>query len=822
MPLRTIRQSLLISFSLALFVVATGSAALAGAGERAIQIDDLARPRWDGGVIHQNRQVYSAGKNLYVAEEDGTQILLWPSTTEIGLDDGGWRHLVSNDRELLALDGRGRLFRSEDLQAWRQMGFDVPVAGLVWTGDRWWVVLREYRYSVYSSEDGLTWTKRAEIDTNIPLQGMVHTTGGFLVRDANSIFHSQDGTLWTELPNNTVLPDSSIYILDMTTFGDRYILYGSEGTILSSTDARNWDPATTPGTAVIEQVATSGNRLLARDRSGALITSSDGLQWQLAEVDAVWDEDVDSQLFWSGRAFYLALERNEISISEDGTTWRKEPLFGDQAFSDALHHDGLTLVAGEYGLVLDDEQSSWTFLDWAELGLYNDRRTGVLYWTGRRFALNRLGIHLSSNGRDWVSLDNPTQYSLDGLAENETTLVVVDRFGEIWTRRDGGEFENTFSWESGFLSNPVWDGSRFLVFTREGSLTSVDGTDWQMNPMEGLTSGVHLAYGNGTYVAASSGGAVMISQDGLIWEKRPRAKNTGFEEFCWNDGRFLGYFIRNRGFQDFWVSGDGRQWTQHRLPGGDSGLAMIQWAGTALVVGEGGMIRRYLRDYSAEIPQVRPHQVISWVVDNDQWQSRIAFTNQDSQTQDVLLRAVAVDGTLAERWVTVPAHATRHDLAGELFPGMSGYALHILTATDHVLGSFLTINREEVSGGASPSQTQAQRVDRLTSRLAFPYLPGDQIPAVVLVADREDGGETAVQFALYGEDGTVIATRDILLTGNQPKAWLASELFSELTLPAHAAIVATTEADTSISGTTFVFNHLRQPSMAAAIPLPNP
>ncbi|QTD54247.1 hypothetical protein [Sulfidibacter corallicola] len=59
------------------------------------------------------------------------------------------------------------------------------------------------------------------------------------------------------------------------------------------------------------------------------------------------------------------------------------------------------------------------------------------------------------------------------------------------------------------------------------------------------------------------------------------------------------------------------------------------------------------------------------------------------------------------------------------------------------------------------------------------------------------------------------------LTGNQPHAQLLGDVFPGVTLPTHGSVIAVAKNGRKIAGTTFVFNLMRQPSMARAQPIPD-
>ncbi len=63
------------------------------------------------------------------------------------------------------------------------------------------------------------------------------------------------------------------------------------------------------------------------------------------------------------------------------------------------------------------------------------------------------------------------------------------------------------------------------------------------------------------------------------------------------------------------------------------------------------------------------------------------------------------------------------------------------------------------------------------------------------------------------------ASADLVLTGSAPQAKLLPELFPDINLPQHGAVIARSAEGVLLTGTTFLFNQQLEPAMSAAIPL---
>jgi len=208
---------------------------------------------------------------------------------------------------------------------------------------------------------------------------------------------------------------------------------------------------------------------------------------------------------------------------------------------------------------------------------------------------------------------------------------------------------------------------------------------------------------------------------------------------------------------------------------------------------------------------------VPWLVNNSAFVSEVAIFNESYATAQINLAAIDRNGNRQTAELTLEGRSLTQFSAGDIFPGLNGYALHIFSNVESLHSSFLNFNTEASSGGNSPSQATALRSKDFSKRLLFGYVPGNQNSAVVIVAPFVDSGLTPVKLTLFDESGARQMTETIQLEGSRPFSMLVADLFPSL--PANATVEAASVNGTLLAGTTFVFNHQGQPSMAAAIPL---
>lgn len=207
--------------------------------------------------------------------------------------------------------------------------------------------------------------------------------------------------------------------------------------------------------------------------------------------------------------------------------------------------------------------------------------------------------------------------------------------------------------------------------------------------------------------------------------------------------------------------------------------------------------------------------VIPWVVNNENWLSRLAWFNPSGAPETLRLTAVTREGVTRPHFLEIGAESLLAISAADLFPDLTGYSLYMESTASRIYPSFLTFNLGSASG-RSPAQTTASALTDLTPELIFGYLrtTAGGVSAIVLSApEREDDQNTTVHLSLYDDQNRILGQTDLVLTGRRPLAAVLGDLFSG-EIPENTAIVARALDGTPLAGTTFVFNGNGEPSMS--------
>ena len=209
--------------------------------------------------------------------------------------------------------------------------------------------------------------------------------------------------------------------------------------------------------------------------------------------------------------------------------------------------------------------------------------------------------------------------------------------------------------------------------------------------------------------------------------------------------------------------------------------------------------------------------VFPWLVDNDRWESEISLINHHTDFgAEIEFLATSDQGETQSRTFGIFGGEVKTLAVEDLFPGLTRFSLTLRPNVDNVAAGLRTVNKNTPSGN-SPARVAATQPFETAERILFGYLPGDQVPAVVIQAPWS-GKDMPVRLTLLGENGA-LAEAQIQLNGAQPFAAVVADLFSVNPIPAHGAILAESLDGTPLTGTSFTFNQKGEPAMAKAIPL---
>jgi hypothetical protein len=230
---------------------------------------------------------------------------------------------------------------------------------------------------------------------------------------------------------------------------------------------------------------------------------------------------------------FIAVGDGIITVSTNGTDWIDQGGAGIGVLRDVAFGNGTYVAVG--GTQLDAQGSpvivtSPDGVTWTQrTAPVTNTLEAVTFANGLFVAVGGLGIIVTStDGATWIDRSVSPFYFLSDITFGNGVLVVAANSGVgltspdgvSWSASDGGTIRNTLNGIA--FGDGMFVGVGFPVVNSNQVFTSTDGVDW--TPRASTSDNSYLlavAFGGGWFVAGGSGGAMLISSNGLNWTNLP-------------------------------------------------------------------------------------------------------------------------------------------------------------------------------------------------------------------------------------------------------------------------------------------------------------
>ena len=362
-----------------------------------------------------------------------------------------------------------------------------------------------------SSLDGKTWQSEAS-SQNVNNNDLLYANGNYYGVGSGyggRIQKSTDGKSWrtltTGLPNSNS-SSTNYYNLSGITYGNgKYIVVGSQGKVLSSSDGENWSTQTLEqGNNYINliDVIYAGGQYVIVGSEGAIYTSNDGNFWVKRNSNLErYDYNTLSAIGY-GDGKYVALGSSKDLTSTDGINWSGTST-DSYGYSKKVCYDTSGFVASSGVIAHSSDGTSWTNVD-------KPSSQTISYISDLQFL----------NGQ-YVAVGNGFMSSPDGV---------------VWTRKNDNEVLNRISYGNGKYVG-IGTSKTYSTIVK----TSIDGVTWQpqtVNVTDSLWK-ADITYGSGKFVLVGNKGLILYSTDGTNWTKSVSGVTDCLRSVLFANGHFI-------------------------------------------------------------------------------------------------------------------------------------------------------------------------------------------------------------------------------------------------------------------------------------------
>ncbi|WP_221030373.1 immunoglobulin domain-containing protein [Actomonas aquatica] len=268
-------------------------------------------------------------------------------------------------------------------------------------------------------------------------------------------------------------------------------------------------------------VMTEGARAFLPESTDGEEARYTGLVWTVGLSSA----EPIARPVWGGGRFVLGDGgRDAVYWSDDGITWQAGSLPDEATLFDVVHGNGKWVGVGYGTLAESVDGITWT----AQRLEGIETLRSVAYGNERFVAVGSRGaVRWSVDGTDWTFVQAPTDKTLHAVAFGAGRFIAVgdqSNGNNGWTSVDGAGW-TPISWpvapEGGYdatwFRDVHFENGWFLASRGRDLLLSQDGLNWTVQPRAfgpEAENGCHFAYGNGQFLAISTGAVYTSESDG--------------------------------------------------------------------------------------------------------------------------------------------------------------------------------------------------------------------------------------------------------------------------------------------------------------------
>ena len=440
---------------------------------------------------------------FYYDEEDG-----WTQGYHQSFQD--LYHIAYGADRFVAV-GSGITYSNNIAGGWRTTSGSTGAASVVAFGGGKFVAINSSGSTVYTSEDGMSWTSAPASGAPSGMKDMTFDDGKFVaVGGGRAAVSSDGGTSWTVSPLNENDKFRAVK------YGNgEFMALGEYGSVYTSANGSSWTKQTAGRLMSYKQIVYGGSVYVAVGDSGVSV-SRDGRDW----AGKGGGRGLQGVAYGAGR-FVAVGDSGAIFSSADGEQWsdhsRPGFMFTSVAFgADAFIAGGRTEI-GKYIIFVSTDGQNW--VEESPTGWSATYYPATLCYGNGKFFAGGGSVSGSSNG--------VLKYAEHSAGDRTP--------GKFWTDAQLPDEAKSYRITSITYAN----NDRFVALgtTTIGTgvvLSSTDGVSWNVMPAPSRAKSA--TYGKGYYLVAADSGNIYESQNGQTWAPHRKATNRNLNTiFFGND-----------------------------------------------------------------------------------------------------------------------------------------------------------------------------------------------------------------------------------------------------------------------------------------------
>lgn len=357
----------------------------------------------------------------------------------------------------------------------------------------------------------------------------------------------------------------------------------------------------------VRTVAFGGGRFVVAGSEGTILTSQDGIRWTAKKGEQT--QRISGIAYGNG-LFVAAGYAGKILTSTNGVDWSPQWSRVENGFSGVAYGNGRFVVVGgstpgrggrsERVILTSSDGVRWT----VRLRLPDEATLlKVIFAQDQFVAVGTRGLILTSkDGDTWITTKTTMTDSIWGIAYGNGRFVATAPHARVLTSTNGLEWKTNSVEIKGQMMSvyKVAFGSGQFVATGNGAKvwTSPDGLSWTLRIWNFAAFPYDITFADGQFVAVGFPGAVVTSEDGIRWTVRHSNEVDWLSRVTFGNGQFVasgtawhvepGGYVANQGMFRLLSSADGINWP---IRYSDTNVATYAYGvGFGLVFGAGKFV----------------------------------------------------------------------------------------------------------------------------------------------------------------------------------------------------------------------------------------